>query len=125
MGIHLLSYLLTHDHGQALCLMMSTALPIFAVANLGVALLLIIMMASAGVLINFEQLPVWVRACVRAPLDHLIASRDVHPSAHGIGVRSMDEPPPTSPLTFFFCHTPHHPVGPPKTTTTPRRLAGS
>jgi hypothetical protein len=49
----------THTR-QALCLMMSSAVPIFAVANLGVALLLIIMMASSGVLINFEQLPVWV-----------------------------------------------------------------
>lgn len=53
----------THQHNQqALCLAASSAVPIFAVANLLVALLYILMMTSAGVLINFEQLPKWARA---------------------------------------------------------------
>lgn len=41
--------------------MASSAVPIFAVANLLVALLYILMMTSAGVLINYEQLPAFVR----------------------------------------------------------------
>ena len=40
--------------------MASSAVPIFAVANLLVALLYILMMTSAGVLINYEQLPAFV-----------------------------------------------------------------
>ena len=44
----------------ALCLMVSSWIPIFAVANLGVALIFILFLITGGVLINFEQLPAWL-----------------------------------------------------------------
>lgn len=40
--------------------MVSSWIPIFAVANLGVALIFILFLITGGVLINFEQLPSWL-----------------------------------------------------------------
>ena len=44
----------------ALCLLMSSLVPIFAVANLGVALIFILFMVTGGTLVNFNQLPSWL-----------------------------------------------------------------
>jgi ATP-binding cassette subfamily G (WHITE) protein 2 len=52
--------LLTMLCAASMCLVLSSWIPVFAVANLAVALLFILFMVTGGILINFSQLPSWL-----------------------------------------------------------------